>query len=273
MLKEICLLRKQLLAKSPLIHCLTNHITINDCANAVLAVGAKPIMAEHPAEVEEITASASALAVNLGNINDSRMQSMLLSGKKALQLGIPCIIDLVGIGCSNLRLEFAKKFILECQPAVIKGNASEIKALLYKTQVKGIDVSENDKELALAELVEYAKAVAQKYDCICLLSGKVDVVASKEKTFLLDNGHPLMALVTGTGCVLNVLCAAYMSSGELLKAVLCACLLLSVCGEVAAQDAPGLGSFKVKLMDYLYNLPDEILLAKARLKEVPDEKI
>ena len=111
----------------PLIHCITNPISINDCANAVLATGAKPVMAEHPLEVAHITSMASVLAVNLGNITDARMESIMISGRQAEELNIPSIIDSVGVTCSDIRLKLAKEYIDMCRPAVIKGNISEIK--------------------------------------------------------------------------------------------------------------------------------------------------
>lgn len=272
MLEQLCLIRQQIKENNPLIHCLTNHITINDCANALLAVGARPIMAEHPLEVEQITSGASALSVNLGNINDKRMQSMLLSGQQASRQNIPCILDLVGVGCSDLRLNFARKFIEQCRPGVIKGNISEVRALLSGTQVSGVDVSAQDKQLTLQEVIDIARQAAQKYKAIFLLSGKVDVIADKNVVYLVDNGHFFLSLITGTGCVLNVLCAAFMSGGSIFKGVLAATIFFSVCGEVAATQAKGPTSFKTNLFDSLYNLSDETFCQRAKIKEVTHEK-
>jgi len=116
-------------SQSPLIHCITSPIAINDCANAVLALGAKPIMAEHPLEVENITLMSKSLAVSLANITDARAESIMISGKAACKAGIPSVIDLVGVTCSKMRADLAKKYITQCRPAVIKGNVSEIKAV------------------------------------------------------------------------------------------------------------------------------------------------
>ena len=115
-------------SQSPLIHCITSPIAINDCANAVLALGAKPIMAEHPLEVENITLMSKSLAVSLANITDARAESIMISGKAACKAGISSVIDLVGVTCSKMRADLAKKYITQCRPAVIKGNVSEIKA-------------------------------------------------------------------------------------------------------------------------------------------------
>ena len=129
MLEKMKKAKEAVISQAPLIHCITNPISINDCANVVLALGAKPIMAEHPKEVHEITALAKALAVNLGNITDARAESIFISGGVAKNAQIPCVIDVVGVACSALRMELAQRFIRECAPCVIKGNLSEIKAL------------------------------------------------------------------------------------------------------------------------------------------------
>ena len=128
MLEKMKKAKEAVISQAPLIHCITNPISINDCANVVLALGAKPIMAEHPKEVHEITALAKALAVNLGNITDARAESIFISGGVAKNAQIPCVIDVVGAACSALRMELAQRFIRECAPCVIKGNLSEIKA-------------------------------------------------------------------------------------------------------------------------------------------------
>jgi len=130
-------------SQSPLIHCITSPIAINDCANAVLALGAKPIMAEHPLEVENITLMSKSLAVSLANITDARAESIMISGKTACKAGISSVIDLVGVTCSKMRADLAKKYITQCRPAVIKGNVSEIKAVcgMGFDESYGIDVS------------------------------------------------------------------------------------------------------------------------------------
>lgn len=145
MLEKMKKAKEAVISQAPLIHCITNPISINDCANVVLALGAKPIMAEHPKEVHEITAFAKALAVNLGNITDARAESIFISGGVAKNAQIPCVIDVVGAACSALRMELAQRFIRECAPCVIKGNLSEIKALAgVDSAAQGIDVGQKD---------------------------------------------------------------------------------------------------------------------------------
>lgn len=242
----------------PLIHCITNPISINDCANIVLAAGAKPIMAEHPAEVCEITASAKALAVNLGNITDARMESMLLSGHTAHQNHIPAILDLVGVGCSKLRLDYAKRFIAECSPGVIKGNLSEIKALSgMKSCAKGIDVGEQDEINA----VGYEKAggllkrLALETGAVVMATGAEDIVTDGVLACRIENGCEMLSQITGTGCMLNVLTAAYLSKGSLLGGTVLAATVMGIGGELANQAA-GPGSFHTALLDSIFSLSD-----------------
>ena len=174
--------------------CITNPISINDCANAVLAVGAKPIMAEHPREVSEITAGAKALCVNLGNITDARLESILLSGKTAKALDIPHCIDMVGVGCSSLRLELAREYVRQCSPQIIKGNLSEVKAFCgLPAHAVGIDAGEEKN--ALPETVHTAKRLA---GCLLYTSTYFSIVEGKPdsieqmKPIILDNVKRLL---------------------------------------------------------------------------------
>ena len=268
-MEQLNSLRAVVRKQKPLIHCLTNNITINDVANVILAVGARPIMAEHKQEVESVTSTAKALAVNLGNITDDRMHSMLLAGAVARKAKIPCVIDLVGVACSSLRLRFAQNFISKCQPTVIKGNVSEIKALAsLNVCAQGVDVSADDAVLSEESLLTLAQQVAQKYATIVVMTGKVDVIAQGNKQFLVHNGHAMLAEITGTGCMLNGLLATFISTGEFLSAALLATSMLGICGELAAQTARGTGSFKVDLLDNLSRLTDEQFLQLACIKEV-----
>lgn len=246
MIKQINTIRKSVKEKNPLVHCITNPISINQCANAVLAVGARPIMAEHPKEVGEITATAKALVLNLGNITDVRMESMMISSEVAAENGIPFVIDLVGIACSKLRRDFVHK-LLENKPALIKGNYSEIMAL-YDTAYKssGVDADFSDVNY----IKDIAVKLAQMYSCIVLASGKTDIVTDGEKTVYIKNGTPQLACVTGTGCMLGVLCGCYLSVCNNIYGAVTACSVLGICGENAETDK-GNGTFMVNLMDEL----------------------
>jgi len=258
-----------------LIHCITNPISINDGANALLAVGARPIMAEHPREVAEITATAAALAVNLGNITDVRMESMQIAGQVAKAKGLPIIIDLVGTACSRLRLDYARHYIQEYRPAVIKGNISELRA------VCGLPITSTGVEAAAKELVtrenaaryqEIFRAYAQAHQVTLLASGPVDMIADSQTCLLVENGTAALAAITGTGCVLNVLtaaCLAYTAKNGLpdSEACLAGCLLLELAGEQAAESYQeyGPGTFHMKLFDRLQKLTAQDVAELARV--------
>ncbi len=230
--------------KSPLVHCITNPISVNQCANAVLAVGARPVMAEHPEEVGEITSTADALVLNLGNITDVRMNSMLIAQKAACN--IPVILDLVGVSCSGLRRSFASR-LLQNKIDLMKGNYSEIMAM-YDSSYKssGVDSHLNNAE----EIRETAEWLAKKYNTTVLASGKTDVITDGKKTFLVHNGTSQLGRVTGTGCMLGALCGTYMAVSNDIYGAVTACAVLGICGE-RSETERGNGTFMVRLIDNL----------------------
>lgn len=254
--------RRAVRSEKPLIHCITNPISINDCANAILAVGAQPIMAEHPQEVAAITRSADALLVNLGNITDVRLESMRVSGEQAKEEGVPSVIDLVGVGCSLLRLQFARKYVGLYHPTVIKGNLSELKTFAgTPTRAAGVDAAEDDRltERNTDSVVDQLRRLAKRTGAVILATGETDVVTDGERICLLKNGTPMLARITGTGCVAGALTAAYLSKADGLTAAVLAAATLGVSGELAARGAKGTGSFRVALIDHLSTLEDHTL--------------
>ncbi|MDR3348672.1 MAG: hydroxyethylthiazole kinase [Acidaminococcales bacterium] len=272
MIGELRALRAAVKDAAPLIHCLTNHITINDCANALLSVGARPVMAEHPGETREITRCAQALMVNLGNITDERMRSMLLSGRQAKEGGLPCVIDLAGVAASTLRLDFARKFIAECNPCLIKGNASEMLSLLQgRPRGGGVDAIAEDKSLPLTALADAAARLSERHGTAVLISGAADIIVRPPALVAVENGDPLLAAITGTGCVQGALAAAFVSCGDVFAGAVLAAALLSVCAEEAARKAKSPGSFKTALFDRLYDLPDRVFAAQVRIRGLEDE--
>ena len=242
--------RDQLHDQAPLIHCITHPIVVNDCANAVLALGGRPIMAEHPAEVADISASAAALTVSLGNITDARAESMLLAGKAIKRMKDAentkraSVIDLVGITCSPFRMELAKRFIKECKPAVIKGNGSEIRAIAGAAfHGTGVDVSAADAVTAKDPDTVHSMAH---------IAGEVDIIASpnKDTTYGIYNGSPNMAKVTGTGCMLTCTTVIYLAVTDALTACILAAITLDCAGE-CANAAKGLGTYHIELINQL----------------------
>ena len=192
----------------PLIHNITNYVTVNDCANMVLACGASPIMADDAAEVEDITTICGGLNINIGTLNSRTITSMLLAGKKANLLGHPVVLDPVGAGASQLRTDTANRLLREVKFTVIRGNISEVKTLASGAgTTKGVDADVADKvtEENLDSAVAFAKAFAARTGAVVAITGAIDIVADAHKAYCIRNGHPMMSSITGTGCQLSAL--------------------------------------------------------------------
>lgn len=259
-------LLEALRSRQPLIHCITNPISINDCANLILAAGGRPIMAEHPREVAEITATAAALAVNLGNITDVRMESMVLAGRAAREAGVPVVLDCVGVGCSTLRRRYAQDYLAKIHPQVAKGNLSELLCLWgARHGMSGVDADSGDK--LEGETVSVLQEFSRLQGAVLLASGPVDgVFAPHGRRWEVCNGHAMMSRLTGTGCMLNVLTAAFLAVGEPEEAAVAAAAMLGICGQRAAQTAKGPGSLRAALLDAAYILTPEELEREAAVR-------
>ena len=269
---------------APLIHCITNPISIHDCANIILATGARPIMAEHPDEVEEITAVSSALMLNLGNITDARIASMQRALKTASQKNIPVLLDLVGVTCSKLRRDFARRLLSDGQISIIKGNISEILAAAeLPFHGTGIDAGIQDavSERNEAWYCETARRLAAHFQCTVMATGKQDLIANAAAAFLVSNGHAALSGITGTGCMVGALTAAYLPGSRAVVqgavsenntgnsetvAALLGVVTMGFAGEQAAAISRGPGSFQTALLDEIYCLTDKQLLTGARVR-------
>lgn len=242
------MINKKDMQTKPLIHCITNPISINQCANAVLAVGAKPIMAEHPKEALEITKTADALMLNIGNITDARMEAMPISLKEAAKKNIPVVLDIVGLACSSLRKGFVKELLREAIPTVVKGNYSEIFAL-YNEEYRssGVDA---DSTLHSENAEKAAVFLAGRYNTIILATGKKDIITDSKRLVYINNGTEQLSSVTGTGCMLGALCASYLATDNSFDSVVYACAVLGVSGELS-ETAIGNGTFMQNLLDRL----------------------
>lgn len=255
--------------RAPLIHAITNPISITQCANAVLALGARPIMAEHPREVEEITATAAALLLNLGNITDVRMEAMERAAEAARKNGVPVVLDAVGVACSRMRRDYACRLLERFPPAVLKGNYAEINALMRPDYTaSGVD---GDRALDPADLAGAAGGLARRYGCVVLASGAADLVTDGAWTTAIYNGTPQLGQVTGTGCMLGALCACFLAAAEPMAAAEAACVTLGVAGERAATHK-GSGTFLVNLMDQLSTLDGDTIQACERTEELHREE-
>ncbi len=249
--------------RSPLIHCITNIVTANDCANLLLGCGASPIMAEDPDEVAEITALCDGLVLNLGTPNPRRLEAVGIAGKTANALGHPVILDPVGVGGSVMRRTAAEELLKTVRLTVIRGNATEIGTLVHGTGAhRGVDA---DTEIPSAEdTAELAETLAKTAGAVVLLTGVTDIVTDGATIYRVYNGHPMMRDVTGTGCQLSALVGAYVTANPAtpLTATLAAVCAMGLCGERAhdrLQPEDGNATYRNFILDALYNLkPDEL---------------
>ncbi len=254
--------------KRPLVHNLTNDVTVNDCANALLAVGASPVMADEIDEIADIAALADAVVINIGTLNARTVLSMTEAGKKAASLGRPVILDPVGAGASRLRTGTAEKLMGEIPFAVIRGNVSEIKALLGGAgTTRGVDADEKDLSAdGLDGVAATAKALALRTGAVVAVTGPTDIVTDGIRTLAVRNGHPLMSRITGSGCMLSALTGAFCGAapGQAFEAAAAALCMMGLAGEQAAArtvgESAGTGSFRTYLIDSL-SLMDEAALA------------
>ncbi|MEH7386824.1 hydroxyethylthiazole kinase [Bacillus sp. JJ1521] len=254
--------------KTPLVHNITNYVTVNDVANMVLACGGSPIMADDPKEVEEITSICSALVINIGTLNERTIDSMILAGKAANRLGRPVVLDPVGAGASSLRTNTVYRLLEEVQFAVIRGNLSEIKTVHAGSgNTKGVDAAAEDviNEGNINEMVQFAKKVSKQTGAIIAITGAIDIVANTEEAFAIRNGHPMMSKITGTGCMLSSVVAAYCGANpqEILESTAAAVSAMGYCGELAYQKVEelngGTSSFRTYLIDWMSKLDFTLL--------------
>ncbi len=258
---------KNVRTKSPLIHNITNYVTVNDCANAVLACGASPIMADDRNEAAEITSICGGLNINIGTLNSRTIESMLLAGKKANELGHPVVLDPVGAGASALRTQTALKLLEEVKFAVIRGNISEIKTLAAGSgTTKGVDADVADRVTAenLDEAVAFAKAFAARTGAVIAITGAIDIVASAKEAYCIFNGHPDMSSITGTGCQLSAMTAAFITANpeNTLAAAAAAVCTMGLAGEIAharMSELDGNSSYRNYIIDAIYNMTPEML--------------
>ena len=258
------LLVEELQRKRPLVHCITNYVTANDCANILLAIGASPIMADDPEETGEIAASASALVLNMGTPSRRKLEAMVRAGKSANEAGIPVILDPVGAGASCLRREMAAQIIREVKVDILRGNVSEISfAAGLDFCEKGVDVSEADQG---RDRTEAALAAAERLGCTVAVTGSVDVVTDGSRVIRIHGGTPLMA----RGCMTCALSGAFAGAGkDPLTAVSAALAVMGIAGELAFEKAGhiGCGSFHMALLDAVGNLNEKIIRERAKIEE------
>ncbi|UCF94736.1 MAG: hydroxyethylthiazole kinase [Desulfobacterales bacterium] len=250
--------------KKPLIHNITNFVVMNYTANALLAMGASPVMAHAINEVEDMVGLAGALVLNIGTLTDDWMASMIRAGNKATEQKKPIILDPVGSGATSLRTHAAKKIIRKNRISVIRGNASEILSLRNQdSQTKGVDSIHSVDEAA-----QTAKLLAEELKTTLAITGPVDLITDGRRVVRVSNGHPLMGYVTGTGCTATVTIGAFLAVDEdPVSAATTALAFFGLAGEAAGQKAAAPGSFMIALLDALYTISPEALEAGCKIEE------
>ena len=253
----------QIRAASPLIHCITNYVTVNDVANVLLAIGARPIMADDPEEVEEITDLCAGLCLNIGTLNARTIPSMIAAGKRARALGHPVVLDPVGAGASRLRTATALRILDEVRPTLIRGNISEVRTLAVGTgATQGVDANAADAvtEENLAAAADLLRAFAARTGAIVAVTGAIDLVTDGRDCYAIRNGRTEMGQVTGTGCQLSALLAAAPS--DTLAAVAETVALMGTAGEIAWAQmgaCDGNATYRTRIIDAIYRMTDEEL--------------
>lgn len=255
-----------------MIHQITNYVTVNDCANVTLAIGASPVMADEADEVAEIVAMSSALVLNMGTLNKRIVESMLTAGRKANEAGVPVVLDPVGAGASSLRSSTARTLLEHIRFGVIRGNISEIKCLAGAgANTRGVDASETDAASGLEEAMDTARSLARKYGCVVAVTGETDIVTDGVRILCIRNGHQVLGSVTGTGCMCSALVGSFCGAAgsDQLLAAAAGIMTMGIAGEIAFEEAGrrGLGSYRVALIDQIGNMSAETMCARGRIDE------
>lgn len=240
--------------EKPLVHHLTNWVTIYDCANIVKVFGASPVMAHAKEEAAEMAGIASALVLNIGTLTVELVESMLLAAKAANRKGIPVVLDVCGAGATKLRDDMCFKILDEALVTIIKGNASEIARIAGESvRTKGVDAASVEKNLQ-----DIAQGLARKRSCTVVITGEEDIVADAERTVRVRNGHAMMANIVGTGCMATSVIGTFAAvEKDPVAASVAGLVCYEIAAELAAKTAKGPGTFKELMFDAVFNLDAE----------------
>lgn len=256
----------------PLVDCITNRVTINDCANVILACGGSPVMAEDEREIEDFLDIAQGLVLNGGIVSEYMVDAMFAAGREARERNVPVIFDPVGAGASKLRDELAANMLSNVKPEVIRGNMSEIKSVAgVKANTRGVDAAADDACTLenIAPSGEIVRDFAHRQGCVVCATGEIDIVSDGVRIFYIEGGDSMLCDITGSGCMCSALMGAAVGASDPLSGALATCALFAVAGEQAAafcrENGLGIGSFKVKLFDCLYALRDNDILERSRI--------
>ena len=264
-LSEITQALDTLRAKKPLVHHITNYVTVNDCANITLAIGASPVMASDANEVADMVSLASSLVLNIGTLDSRSVEAMLIAGKRASELGIPIVFDPVGAGATPYRTETAHRILREVKVAVVRGNMSEIKTLSgLAVGTRGVDSIADDSN---AEAV--ASELANRLGCVVAITGRVDVIAGRGQLCRIHNGHPMLAGVTGTGCMATSLIGSFCGVADSFTAAAAGVMTMGVAGEIARDRLTadeGIGMYRVRILDAVSGMSPQKLLSAGKIE-------
>jgi hydroxyethylthiazole kinase len=255
---------RELRERKPLVHQITNYVVMNETANATLALGALPVMAHAPEEVEEMAAAAAALVLNIGTLSEPWIESMILAGKAANAAAVPVVLDPVGAGATRFRTETAKRILSEVRVSVVRGNAGEVATLIgEEAEMRGVD------SIGVGSPAEeIARSAAHTLGCTVAVTGPIDRVSDGERGLRVANGHQLLGVVTGTGCMSTAITGCFLAAKPEapLEAAAEALAAFGIAAEDAATSAEGPGSFHAALYDALFNLDPDTLDGRARIK-------
>lgn len=255
----------------PLVHHITNYVTVNDCANITLAIGASPIMADAVGEAADIAGISSAVVLNMGTLNERTIPSMIAAGKAANEKGVPVIFDPVGAGASALRNDTAGQILAQVKITVLRGNISEVRFLAgLDARTKGVDAAEGDLTSG-EDSVGIAKSLASRLGCVVAITGAVDVVSDGVRAMCIENGHAKLSDLTGTGCMCSSLMGSFCGAVPEMpfEGAVAALLSMGIAGELAFEKAgqSGNGSFRCALHDGMSVMDAEIMTGRAKLYE------
>jgi len=257
--QDLELIRK----KSPLVHNITNYVVMNNTANALLAIGASPVMAHAEDEVSDMVDIASSLVINMGTLSEHWVDAMMQAGARAKSKKIPIVFDPVGVGATAYRTQTARQIIKICKPQIIRGNASEIMSLVdEKTKTKGVDSMES-----AFTGVDAAKELAVKNKAVVVISGELDFITDGKELISIHNGSSMMPRVTGMGCTATALMGAFAAvNSNLLEAAAHTMAVMGITGELAAKKSAGPASLQVNFIDQLYNLSENDIKTHLKAK-------
>ena len=244
-------LLEKIRADKPVVHHLTNWVTIYDCANIVKVLGGSPVMAHAKEEVAQMAQISSSLVLNIGTLTPEFVEAMKIAAKSANKKGIPVVLDVCGAGATKLRDEKSFQLLKEARIDVIKGNTSEIARISGEpVKTKGVDAGYVDKNM-----ISVARDLAGRYTCTVVVTGKVDIVTDGKKFFLIKNGHPMMTHIVGTGCMAASVIGAFAAvENDYVYAAASALVCFEIAAECAVKLSSGPGTFKEKIFDCVFHL-------------------